>query len=109
MMSYTPINWKDDPDTSTPLDAENLNHMDSQIKASADGIEALKGKTYQASLNKGQTQITFTVPGMKDETKLNLYCRDKLIAPKDVSVTATTVTFNFNAYDEDLVLLLEVI
>ena len=29
---YSPINWKDYPDESTPIDAENLNKMDSAIE-----------------------------------------------------------------------------
>ena len=29
---YTRINWQNDPDTSTPLDADNLNAMDSALK-----------------------------------------------------------------------------
>lgn len=30
---YTRINWENEPDTSTPLDKDNLNHMDAALKA----------------------------------------------------------------------------
>ena len=30
-MSYTPVNWKDLPDKTTPISATNLNHMDNGI------------------------------------------------------------------------------
>lgn len=39
MAEYTPQTWKND-DPSTPLSAERLNHMESGIKAAADGAVA---------------------------------------------------------------------
>ena len=40
--AYEKINWKDYPDTSTPITAEKLNHMDNQIKQNADDIDTAK-------------------------------------------------------------------
>lgn len=37
-MAYTPIGWQDLPSEETPLSADNLNHMDEQIKANADAL-----------------------------------------------------------------------
>ena len=38
--TYVPIGWKDGPHGNTPLSAENLNKMDTQIKELTDlGIE----------------------------------------------------------------------
>lgn len=38
--TYVPISWKDGPQGNTPLSAENLNKMDTQLKALTDlGIE----------------------------------------------------------------------
>lgn len=42
---YTKINWKDGTDQkTTPLSAANLNHMDNQIAANAQGIEELAAR-----------------------------------------------------------------
>lgn len=38
-MSYTPINWENLPNTTTPVNKTNLNKMDTQIKQNADDIE----------------------------------------------------------------------
>lgn len=40
-MAYTKVNWKDLPDTSTPINADNLNTMDGQIEANANAIEEI--------------------------------------------------------------------
>lgn len=37
-MAYTPIGWQDLPSEETPISADNLNHMDEQIKANADAL-----------------------------------------------------------------------
>ncbi len=37
MNAYEKINWQDADSTATPLDAENLNHMDNQLEALTDG------------------------------------------------------------------------
>lgn len=37
-MPYTPVGWEDVPSEKTPIDADNLNHMDEQIKANADAL-----------------------------------------------------------------------
>lgn len=41
-MSYVKVGWKDYPDTSTPVNAENLNHMDDQISLMDKDVEDLK-------------------------------------------------------------------
>lgn len=48
--AYVPISWKDGPHGNTPLSAENLNKMDTQLKALTDlGIELREGQR-QATL-----------------------------------------------------------
>ena len=39
-VDYTRVNWKDSPSTQTPLNAENLNKMDSAIGQIADAVNA---------------------------------------------------------------------
>lgn len=41
-MAYTPVSWEDYPSVNTPISANNLNHMDTQIKTNADDIEDIK-------------------------------------------------------------------
>lgn len=67
---YTRINWENEPDTSTPLDKDNLNHMDAALKAfdllikeignnamyAADVANALYG---QPTINQETGVITF--------------------------------------------------
>ena len=40
-MSYSKINWENLPSENTPLNATNLNKMDTQIKQNADDIEEI--------------------------------------------------------------------
>lgn len=40
-MSYKKVGWKNYPDTSTPINATNLDHMDSQIQVNANAVDKL--------------------------------------------------------------------
>ena len=42
-MSYTKIGWQDEPSTTTPISATNLNHMDDEIKTSSDKVDLILG------------------------------------------------------------------
>lgn len=53
MSSYVKVGWKDYPDTSTPVNAENLNHMDEQISLSDKDVEDLKNETESIKENLG--------------------------------------------------------
>ena len=79
-MSYKKVGWKNYPDTSTPINATNLDHMDSQIQANANGID---------SINESLTDYVKIVP-------VKLYAKTTF-AP----ITSTDVYFavpNVNGY-----------
>lgn len=42
MNKYTRMNWENTPSTATPLNADNLNHMDEGIEQVTDGVIALE-------------------------------------------------------------------
>jgi len=44
-MAYEKINWKNLPDTNTPVNAENLEKMDDQIEENTNYIEVLNRKS----------------------------------------------------------------
>lgn len=48
--AYVPISWKNGPQGNTPLSAENLNKMDTQLKALTDLVIELRDAQYQAFL-----------------------------------------------------------
>ena len=52
-MSYKKVGWKNYPDTSTPINATNLDHMDSQIQANANGIDSINESLIQESQKVG--------------------------------------------------------
>jgi regulator of replication initiation timing len=43
-MEYTRINWKNSPNTETPVTAENLNHMEDGIEGLLQEVNALKAE-----------------------------------------------------------------
>ena len=49
MINYNRVNWKDYPETDTPVSAENLNKMDSAIEA----IDELLGDSDISSIEDG--------------------------------------------------------
>lgn len=53
-MSYKKVGWKNYPDTSTPINATNLDHMDSQIQANANAVDELN----ESLSNYAKTAIT---------------------------------------------------
>ena len=59
-MSYEKVGWKDYPDTSTPVNAENLNHMDEKISSMDQDVENLKNVVDNMNLG---DQVTFTLEG----------------------------------------------
>ena len=48
--TYVPINWKNGPHGNTPLSAENLNKMDTQLKSLTDLCVGLREAQHQAAL-----------------------------------------------------------
>ena len=76
-MSYNKVNWKDYPNTETPVTAANLNHMDDQIKANADKIEemeeAVSAVKLTGTLTAGQTTLTFTNAKIKSGALIEVY------------------------------------
>lgn len=65
---YEKKNWKNSPDKTTPLSAENLDHMDSGIKMNADAVIALREqskeqkKKTEDALNAVNTKISNITP-----------------------------------------------
>lgn len=52
-MAYEKIGWKDYPDKTTPINAQNLNHMDDQIAANAE-----KNDTQDQAIQKNENDIS---------------------------------------------------
>lgn len=50
-VEYVKQTWKNRPDTSTPMSAERLNHMEDGIKGNSDAIKALADAVYDEILN----------------------------------------------------------
>lgn len=108
-MAYTGVEWEDAPSLKTPLTAANLNKMDQAIVQNSENIEKLAPKKYNARLLAGDTNITFSGFSIAADTKLDLYCQDMLIGPKEVKTYATSVVYTFDAQEKDLIFTLEVI
>lgn len=77
-MSYTRVNWKNTPNISTPLSAENLNKMDVGIKQNADDIDVLKQKTYDSELNTISTNAPQTQAVKKAIDSIRIETDDSL-------------------------------
>ena len=52
-MAYEKVGWKDYPDKTTPINAQNLNHMDDQIAANAE-----KNDTQDQAIQKNENDIS---------------------------------------------------
>lgn len=50
-VAYVKQAWKNKPDTSTPLSAERLSHMESGIKGNSDAIEAIAASVLDNIIN----------------------------------------------------------
>lgn len=71
---YDPINWKDYPDTSTPVSAENLGKMDTAIDALNDVATTLQGTTKNhqdriAAIETNKPETTYVKKLIADEVK----------------------------------------
>jgi len=83
---YTRMNWENTPSTATPLNADNLNHMDEGIEQATDGVIAVEEnlKTATADLTAVESEVE-TARGEYESVGERL---DNLI-PDDVGVITT--------------------
>ena len=86
MNKYTRMNWENTPSTATPLNADNLNHMDEGIEQATDGVIAVEEnlKTATADLTAVESEVE-TARGEYESVGERL---DNLI-PDDVNVITT--------------------
>ena len=70
-MAYTRVNWKDLPDTSTPITAENLNKMDEQI-AKIGGAIRVQNSVDQNMETETHTTIIFDTVDFNTTENLTL-------------------------------------
>ncbi len=86
MNKYTRMNWENTPSTATPLNADNLNHMDEGIEQATDGVIAVEEnlKTATADLTAVESEVE-TARGEYESVGERL---DNLI-PDDVGVITT--------------------
>lgn len=94
-MAYTPKNWKDLPDETTPIQASDLNHIEQ-------GIGDLN--TSIGDLNTLNTTNKSSIVGAINEVyQNNVYSSDEKIAWKNpntsVNFNEQTVTLNTSDYD----------
>lgn len=81
-MTYTRVNWKDLPDTSTPITAENLNKMDMQIDQNTNAIEQNTSDIATINSNLGKT------------IKVSNSSSQVLTSDTDTTIAFNTVDFN---------------
>lgn len=99
IMAYEKIGWKDYPDKTTPINAQNLNHMDDQIAANAE-----KNDTQDQAIQKNENDISELNLKMGN----NYYSKneqDNRFQPKSTQTTARSAgkwvrTYNGNGYYE---------
>ena len=98
-MAYEKIGWKDYPDKTTPINAQNLNHMDDQIAANAE-----KNDTQDQAIQKNENDIS----ELNLKLDSNYYSKneqDNRFQPKSTQTTARSAgkwvrTYNGNGYYE---------
>ena len=83
-MAYEKVGWKDYPDKTTPINAQNLNHMDDQIAANAE-----KNDTQDQAIQKNENDISAL--NLKMDGKLS-YKQIAIAKPK--STIKITVPYN---------------
>ena len=84
-MAYEKVGWKDYPDKTTPINAQNLNHMDDQIAANAE-----KNDTQDQAIQKNENDIS----------ALNLKMGNKLGYKQIVAIkpnSSNEITFPYNS------------
>ena len=79
MSAYNKINWEDSPSTSTPLTAENLNHMDDGIEAATQAITELEASIAKKA-DKTQVDTALTAKADKSEVYNKSETESKLAA-----------------------------
>lgn len=100
--TYTPVGWKNKPNTDTPINADNLKHMDDAILDLYEGGATLSN-TYGESNENGYTQnyINELVPNIQSGivnfgiVNGNTYTAQKITLSKPYSNTNYKVFCNF--------------
>jgi len=68
-MAYEKVNWKDYPDTTTPVTAQNLNHMDNQIATNEGGISGLSERIGNEDISAYGGNVTSAVQSIGRSAK----------------------------------------
>ena len=114
-MSYTPIGWKDYPDKTTPVNAENLNHMDEGILNNNEAITELREsvseqskstekrlKIYTGTLPAGSAMLQVSNSNITEDSILSFYTSIYGVSPTAVSVSNNTLTLTFKTQSVDM-------
>lgn len=101
-MAYTKVNWKDLPDTSTPITAENLNKMDEQI-AKIGGVIKVQNSVEQNMETETQTTIMFDTVDFNTTENLTLSDGSIKIGPNVncVLVTGRWTSFSISSNNDN--------
>lgn len=85
IMAYEKIGWKDYPDKTTPINAQNLNHMDDQIAANAE-----KNDTQDQAIQKNEEDIL----ALNESITTSAYKNGQLFTQKNVNLLDGLLTKN---------------
>ena len=115
LFDYIKKNWKDYPDTSTPVNAANLNHMDNQIAKLSEGANSHEESIgtiedrldgIDSSLNEIENKFVFS----SNETLVGTFLGKNLYR-KVITYTVTesnktkVITFAHNIKNVDLIMI----
>ena len=89
-MAYTKIGYQNSPSTATPLNAENLNHMDEQIYENDQRLTALEG-AHVSSFN-GRTGA---VASAKGDYNIGQIAPVTFAAPSKFSLNSHSLSLSF--------------
>lgn len=103
MNKYTRMNWENTPSTATPLNADNLNHMDEGIEQATDGVIAVEEnlKTATADLTAVKSEVE-TARGEYDNLDQRLDGIDTTVGNKADKSTVSQLSARLQSAETSL-------
>jgi hypothetical protein len=101
MKDYEKVNWEDSPSVATPLNAENLNHMDDGIEAATEAVTAVENDLKDNFYNAEEAEDYFL---SQNDAKDTYVTKTELANKPDKATTllgyGITDTYTKNQTDE---------
>ena len=111
LAKYSKVGWEDAPSKKTPVTANNLNHMDEQIKVVTDNVIEMSNLVpvkLTGVLSAGSTTLEFNNAAITGSCSFDLFTDEYGVTPKSAVAIPGSLSTVWEAQENDINVLLKI-